>query len=295
MVVLGTSQLGETQDQCHQKIQHTSQGRDFLVVVQLFEDRAASEQRVEGLLTLILEDRSKNIIEDCRVGACLAVGFLAPARSILIHFRWVRDEMPSKLDMSDGRSCTLCQNGQNKWSCHDLPSLPSPPWGRKVLRDQPFLPAVVSAGVVTYRRCPLASHALLITIQVRDKGGSLAVKRILMRGEIAYFKGFLSALLHPVNNRVISLLLSPCIESDTVHYEECWRNPLLFVHLSWLVPERTPGHLHGWGVSAGQHQPLRGCQQCGFETFSEVDMRVKEDKIPQKAYQCDLKYVGYLQ
>lgn len=47
---------------------YNTQGRNFLVAVQLFEDRTANEQRVEGLLTLILEDRNKNTIEDWRVG-----------------------------------------------------------------------------------------------------------------------------------------------------------------------------------------------------------------------------------
>lgn len=111
-VLLGTCQLVETQDQWDQKIQHTLQRRNFVVAVQLLEDRTA-ESRVEGLLTLILEDRSKNIIKDCRVEACLAVGFLAPAHSILIRLG-IRDGMLSKPSMRDGKSYTLCQNRQDK-------------------------------------------------------------------------------------------------------------------------------------------------------------------------------------
>lgn len=113
-LVLDMFQLGDTQDQCDQKVQHTLQGRNFWVAVQLFEDRTANEQRVEGLLTLILQDRSKNVIEGCRVEACLAVGFLAPAHSILIPFRRITDGMPSKPNISDGKSYTLCQNEQDK-------------------------------------------------------------------------------------------------------------------------------------------------------------------------------------
>lgn len=73
-VLLGIYQLVEAQDECDQKVLHILQGRNFWVAVQLFEDRTGSMQRVEVLLTLILEDISKNVIKDCRVETCLAVG-----------------------------------------------------------------------------------------------------------------------------------------------------------------------------------------------------------------------------
>lgn len=104
-------QLVEAQDECDQKVLHILQGRNFWVAVQLFEDRTGSMQRVEGLLTLILEDISKNVIKDCRVETCLAVGLLAPAHSILIHFR---DGMLSKPNRGDGNSYTLCQKRRGK-------------------------------------------------------------------------------------------------------------------------------------------------------------------------------------
>ena len=79
--------------------------------MQRFEDRTGSVQKVGGLLTLMLEDISKNVIKDCRVETSLAAECLAPAHSILIRFR---DGMLSKPDMGDGKSYTLCQNRQGK-------------------------------------------------------------------------------------------------------------------------------------------------------------------------------------
>lgn len=63
--------------------------------------------------------------------------------------------------------------------------------------------------------------------KVRDKRESLAVKRILMRGEIAYLKGSLSTPLFPdSNNNVYRSSFIPLCRV-AVHYEELLRNPAL--------------------------------------------------------------------
>lgn len=60
--------------------------------------------RMEGLLSLILEDKSKTFIKDGRVEVCLVVGFLAPAHSILIRFR---DGMVCKPNTGNSKSYVI--------------------------------------------------------------------------------------------------------------------------------------------------------------------------------------------
>lgn len=60
--------------------------------------------RMDGLLALILEDKSKMFIKDGRVEAWLVVVFLAPAHSILIHFR---GGMVCKHNTGDSKSCVI--------------------------------------------------------------------------------------------------------------------------------------------------------------------------------------------
>jgi len=67
--------------------------------------------RATGPLALVLEDIGKTVMKTCRVESCLAVGFLAPAHSILIIFK---DGMLSKPNMGDGKSYTLSQYRQGK-------------------------------------------------------------------------------------------------------------------------------------------------------------------------------------
>lgn len=100
--------MGETQDQCDQKHSTLCKGETSCCRAAV-GDRTAEEQGVEGLLTLILEDRSKNIIEVCGE-ACLAVGLLAPAHSLICF----RDGMPSKPNIIDGKSYSLCRDRQKQ-------------------------------------------------------------------------------------------------------------------------------------------------------------------------------------
>lgn len=163
--------------------------------------------------------------------------------------------------------------GQMKPSRFALPSFSSV--GQRGLWDRPFLPAVLAAGVVTCCWCPLADHALLITIQVRDKGGSLAVRRVLMREEIAYFKGFLSVFLHLDNNRLVAALYPP-VESGADHCEELRRNPaLLLVRLlAGACQPCQPCQPQGTCVASAR--PLSACQPCGLETFTKWTWGRKE-------------------
>lgn len=57
-LLLGKCQLFEAQDKCDQKVQHTLQGRNFLVEAQLFEDGTGRTHSAEWLLTLVFEDLS---------------------------------------------------------------------------------------------------------------------------------------------------------------------------------------------------------------------------------------------
>lgn len=58
-VLLGTCQLVETQDQWDQKVQHTLQRRNFVVAVQLFEDRTAESREWKGYSPSSLRTEAK--------------------------------------------------------------------------------------------------------------------------------------------------------------------------------------------------------------------------------------------
>lgn len=236
--------------------------------------RTGSMWRMEGLLSLILEDKSKTFIKDGRVEVCLVVGFLAPAHSILIRFR---DGMVCKPNTGNSKSYVIpfTERGRANEAVMVWLFFLLPQEADRSLGDLSFPQWFHLARVVRLTAdAPWPIMHCWSPFKVRDKRESLAVKRILMRGEIADLKGFLSALLFLDNNRVYH---SPFIPLYRVRHCPLWRALKklcsLLISLSWLVCQREgtvasawPGAVFVRGVSGGQDRPCpwKWCQPCGF-------------------------------